>query len=336
VKLLVEKGGIKLVLVSINCITFNHEKYIAKAIEGFLSQKVKFQYEILIHDDASTDKTAEIVREYEKKYPEIIKSIYQVENQYSKGIKASLINEKRASGKYIAICEGDDYWIDPHKLQKQVDYMEANPNCTLCFHNAEIINDNGINFNMRLISDKIKSRVFTAGELANLGFIPTASKLYRRSAFENPPDWYRKSIVGDYPNQLIVASHGYAYYIDNVMSVYRSGSFGSSTDRFNKKTVEEKIKYVMGFIEILNNFNEFSNYRYSTHVEQAIIAREVQIIEWNKDLKKLRDIKYVDYLKSMNGVDKLKFFFRMYFREPYMKLARAKNIISLFFSSLRR
>jgi glycosyltransferase involved in cell wall biosynthesis len=115
-------------LVSICCITYNHEKYIQQCLEGFLIQKTTFLFEILIHDDASTDRTADIIREYETKYPDIIKPIYQTENQYSKGVIVSAVyNWPRAKGKYIALCEGDDYWIDSYKLQKQVDFMEANP-----------------------------------------------------------------------------------------------------------------------------------------------------------------------------------------------------------------
>jgi len=115
-------------LVSISCITYNHENYIRDTIEGFLMQKTNFNFEVLIHDDASTDYTAEIIREYEKKYPDIIKPIYQKENQYSKGVKISpKIQYPRAKGKYIAGCEGDDYWTDSYKLQKQVDFLEANP-----------------------------------------------------------------------------------------------------------------------------------------------------------------------------------------------------------------
>lgn len=325
-----------MVLVSINCITYNHEKYISKAIESFINQKTNFEYEILIHDDASTDRTAEIIRKYEKKYPQIIKPIYQVENQYSKGKRASLINESRAIGKYIAICEGDDYWKDPYKLQKQVDYMEANPNCTLCFHNAEIIDDKGTYLNMRLISDDLSSGTYTAGQLAILGFIPSASKLYKKSVFANPPEWYKRTIVADYPNQLIVASHGYAYYMKEVMSAYRSGAVGSSTDRFSKKTLDEKVDYVKGFIEILNNFNESSDYKYSEDIEQAIIARELQIIEWNKDFKKLRDNRYKKFIKNMKRIDRAKLLFRMIFRVPYMKLAEARGKMRIFFCSIRR
>lgn len=115
-------------LVSISCITFNQEQYIQQAIEGFLIQETSFPFEILIHDDASTDNTAAIIKEYEKKYPAIIKPIYQSENQYSQGNDVSEINIKRAKGKYIAFCEGDDFWIDPLKLQKQIDVLEKNEN----------------------------------------------------------------------------------------------------------------------------------------------------------------------------------------------------------------
>lgn len=107
-------------LVSICCITYNHAPYIRQCLEGFLIQKTTFPFEILIHDDASTDGTADIIREYEARYPHLIKPIYQVENQYSKGTKiSSTYNYPRAKGKYIALCEGDDYWTDPLKLQNK-------------------------------------------------------------------------------------------------------------------------------------------------------------------------------------------------------------------------
>ena len=118
------------VLVSICCITYNQEAYIRDALEGFVKQKTNFRYEVLIHDDASTDRTAEIIREYEEKYPDLIKPILQTVNQYSLGLTnvSGTWNFPRAvknGSKYIAMCEGDDYWIDEHKLQRQVDYLEA-------------------------------------------------------------------------------------------------------------------------------------------------------------------------------------------------------------------
>ncbi len=134
-------------VVSICCITFNHEAYIREAIEGFILQKTNFPIEILIHDDASTDNTSTIIKEYELKFPELIKPIYQKENQYSQGVRPiSKFNFERSKGKYIAVCEGDDYWTDPFKLQKQVDILEQNKNGNIVavVTNASSCNKKGI------------------------------------------------------------------------------------------------------------------------------------------------------------------------------------------------
>lgn len=130
-------------LVSISCITYNHGSYIRECLDGFLMQETTFPFEILIHDDASTDDTASIIREYEQKYPDNIKPIYQTENQYSKRVSISAtFNWPRAQGKYIALCEGDDYWTDPLKLQKQVDFLEENGEYSLTCHRYSIIKEN--------------------------------------------------------------------------------------------------------------------------------------------------------------------------------------------------
>lgn len=131
-------------LVSVCCLTYNHENYIRECLDSFIMQKTNFAFEVLIHDDASTDKTADIIREYEVKYPNIIKPIYQTENQYSKGVKPTFeFNFPRAQGKYIAMCEGDDYWTDPLKLQKQIDFLEAHPDYVLSCHNYKILDFDG-------------------------------------------------------------------------------------------------------------------------------------------------------------------------------------------------
>ena len=123
------------IIVSIITLTYNHEPYIRECLDGILMQQTSFKFELLIHDDASTDNTANIIREYESKYPEIIKPIYQIENQYSKKVPiGATYLYPRAKGKYIALCEGDDYWTDPLKLQKQVDFLEANPDFVMCSH----------------------------------------------------------------------------------------------------------------------------------------------------------------------------------------------------------
>lgn len=124
------------IVVSIQCLAYNHAPYIRQCLDGFVMQKTNFRFEAIIHDDASTDGTQDIIREYEQKYPDIIKPIYQKENQYSKGIPGYITDliSSKCKGKYIALCEGDDYWTDPLKLQKQVDFLEDHPDFVICSH----------------------------------------------------------------------------------------------------------------------------------------------------------------------------------------------------------
>lgn len=122
--------------VSVCCITYNHSKFIGQALESFLNQNTSFSYEILVYDDASNDGTRDILKEYELKYPQIIRVFYSSENQYSQGVRLLNLryNLPRARGKYIATCDGDDFWTDPLKLQKQVDFLDSNPEVVMCFH----------------------------------------------------------------------------------------------------------------------------------------------------------------------------------------------------------
>lgn len=130
------------ILVSVVCLAYNHEKYIRDTLEGFIMQKTSFDFEVIIHEDASTDKTADIIREYEAKHPAIIKPLYQKENIYSKGINCLQFIYPKMKGKYIAFCEGDDYWTDPLKLQKQVDFLEAHPDYVYSCHRFSVLEEN--------------------------------------------------------------------------------------------------------------------------------------------------------------------------------------------------
>lgn len=141
------------ILVSISCITYNHAPYIRQCLDGFMMQQTNFAFEVLIHDDASTDGTTDIIKEYEAQYPDIIKPIYEEENQWVKGRRGSAVfNFPRANGKYIALCEGDDYWTDPLKLQKQIDFLENNSEYIMCSHFRKLHNQNTneIYFNEKL------------------------------------------------------------------------------------------------------------------------------------------------------------------------------------------
>ena len=132
-------------LVSVSCTTFNHAAYIRQCLDPILSQQTNFPFEIIIHDDASTDGIKEIIEEYVAKYPGIIHPIFQTENQYSKGIRGlpSRYNYPRCRGKYIAICEGDDYWTDPLQLQKQVDFLEAHEDYVMTYHDMDVVDQHG-------------------------------------------------------------------------------------------------------------------------------------------------------------------------------------------------
>ena len=209
-------------LVSISCITYNHATYIRQCLEGFLMQKTDFAFEVLIHDDCSTDGTTEIIKEYASKFPNIIKPLYEEENQYQQGNPVGSIvwNIPRAKGKYIAMCEGDDYWIDPFKLQKQVDIMEANPDYSLCFHNAVEFYE-GISKSPRIFNNLTESHVVSLKDITDSWIVPTASMLYRRDIMENYPEWTSKIYSGDLTLQLIAFSKGKIFYINQIMSFYR-------------------------------------------------------------------------------------------------------------------
>ena len=214
-------------LVAIRCITYNHEKYIKEALEGFVIQKTDFPFVAIVHDDASTDNTAAIIREYAEKYPDIIFPIFEKENLYSKwdGSLKEIMNEacEATEAKYYAMCEGDDYWIDPLKLQKQVDFMEANPDYSLCFTKAQVISDDPkVNLT---IYDHLKEKEYSADDIIRKWTIPTASTLIKANVFKAVPS-HKDFCVGDNVLFLTSATKGKLYCLDDKTCVYRRQSDG--------------------------------------------------------------------------------------------------------------
>lgn len=219
------------VMASINCVTFNHVNYIRKALDSFLMQKTDFAFEILVHDDASTDGTSEIIREYEARYPGQVRPLIQKENQYSQGIDniSGAFNFPRARGKYIFMCDGDDYFLSPDKLQRQVDYMEAHPDCTLCIHSARI-DLVGKALTESQMRPYRKSRVIPPEEIIDKSSgYAMSSMAFPARLVKELPDYYVDCPVGDTPLQLLAAANGYGYYMDEPMSAYRVGVAGSWT-----------------------------------------------------------------------------------------------------------
>ncbi len=231
------KGDGTTPVVSICCTTYNHEPYIAETIDSFLMQETNFPFEVLIHDDYSTDNTANIIREYEEKYPNIIKPIYQIENQYSKGIKINpTFNFLRAKGKYIVLCEGDDYWTDPLKLQKQVDVFENNEKISICFHPAEEI-DMSMDTKKLICSHFKEDTEVSISDviLGRGGYMPTASLMFKNIQMDRLAESFKNAPIGDYFVQVYMASLGNTYYINNPMCVYRRNASGSWTDTQKEK-----------------------------------------------------------------------------------------------------
>lgn len=212
-------------LVSICCITFNHARYVRQCLDGFVMQRTSFPFEIIIHDDASTDDTQEIIREYIAEYPDLFKPILQEENQYSKGIRSILATfcYPHAKGKYIALCEGDDYWTDPEKLQMQVDFLEANPEYSMCFHNVDVLNEDTQSIDTGC--DHIETRDYDHAEIQEKLLVPTCSVLFRTDSLKNY-EYDKDYIVGDNVLWATCRSTGKVRGFDRVMGVYRRVSTG--------------------------------------------------------------------------------------------------------------
>lgn len=270
-----ERSGKDQILVSICCITFNQEAYIRDALEGFVSQKTNFKYEVLIHDDASTDKTADIIREYQERYPELIKPILQTVNQYSLGLTnvSGTWNFPRAvknGSKYIAMCEGDDYWIDDQKLQRQVDYMEAHPECALAFHSAKV-EVQGSAVTEQMMRPYKKDRIVTPEEIIDkTSGYATASLLFRTEMVKELPEFYNNAPIADIPLQLLAANMGYGYYMDRPMAVYRLGGAASWTTLMKQGNYEKKQQdYAAAMKRMYRGYDEFSGKRFHETVVRA-------------------------------------------------------------------
>ncbi len=207
-------------LVSIVCATYNHAPFLRETLDSFLAQRTTFSIEILVHDDASTDGTADIVLEYQKRYPDLFRCILQTENQFSKGAKTWVTLLKIARGKYAAICEGDDYWRDPLKLQKQFDYLESHPNVALSCHNAIIINQKGEQIGDSRLKPS-EQRDLSQDELIKGGYVLSLTMFFRNALKEFPPELFR-SPNGDLFICTLIGEHGGAHYHDDIIpAAYR-------------------------------------------------------------------------------------------------------------------
>lgn len=254
-------------LVTIRCTTYNHKRFIEETLDGFLMQKTDFPFEIIVHDDCSTDGTTDIIREYERKYPNIITPIYETENQYSKhnGFIGRILDQY-TKGKYIALCEGDDYWCDASKLQKQVDYMKEHPECVLYIHNA---------YELNLQTQKLipinpypRQGILSTKEVLTevVGQLPpTASMLYRTEIARKRPMEVFHAPVGDRPLRMYLAVAGGVYYSDECMSVYRVNNPNSFTGML--RDYEKSYTLAREMEKFYKRFDSFTHNKYHDEVK---------------------------------------------------------------------
>ena len=246
------------IMVSIKCLAYNHENYIRQCLDSIVSQKTSFMFEAIVHDDASTDKTAKIIEEYASKYPNIIKPIYEERNLYQNDI-IELRKKMNAAvkGKYVAFCECDDYWIDENKLQKQVDFLESNKEYSMCFHNAlEHFEDNSQED--RLFSH-IENRDYTGLEIFETWQVPTASVMVRRTVSENDLYKYllyeKNYVFTDIILFLTASKFGKLHGMTDTMSVYRRQSTGVTAKAyFGKESTQ--IQLANEFLELADIFGK--------------------------------------------------------------------------------
>lgn len=299
------------VKVSVLCMAYNHEKYIRKTLDGFINQQIDFSFEVLVHDDASTDKTADIIREYVEKYPNIIKPIFQTENQYSKNVDIDrCILRTLAKGEYIAYCEGDDYWIDPYKLQKQVDFLDENPQYVATAHNCIFVDAEGQEItSIYPMYRRYCSHRYTLKRFSRDVVYPgqTASIVYRASAYyfdsiEQENAFYGMRLTtGDKRTFLKLLLKGDIFCFEDCMSAYRIVTQGG--DSWSAANYRKNLSYILHIASI--DFRKyvrkyygkpFANYYTTFHTGVACIGK--YILKRNEENKKV----FIQLLNEHGGI----------------------------------
>ncbi len=257
-------------MVSIKCTVYNHAPFLRQCLDGFVMQQTNFRFEAVVHDDASTDNSAHIIQEYAEKYPDIIKPVYEKENIYSKDkVQLRRIMNDLCKGKYVALCEGDDFWTDPLKLQKQVDYMESHPGCSLCFSAANILCEKGIPESDSLVFEEQKTRDWYGTDITKQWTIATASILHINDMHDYPYD--PRFLYGDGPLVLFMLQKGYLHCIGERMVTYRRNAASVTYQTYNCQRIithYEAIKDVFG-----------KKYRYA---DRKIVKQYLKIIRLDK------------------------------------------------------
>ena len=269
--------------VSVLCATYNHEEYLRQTLDSFLNQKTDFPFEVLVNDDASTDSTGDIIREYAAKYPEVIRPFYQKENLYSRRINLyDVVFFPACRGEYIAVCEGDDYWNDPEKLQLQVNWLDSHPEYSACVHNS-----------IGRFTDQPDKVLFAQDGDRDIPFeqvvqgmshaYHTSSILARREFILNPPDYrdvaYHQGYFTDYAVGVRLGLAGKVRFLDRCMSVYRIGSNPSAWSRGVGQEYHKLKRFVSGEIAMLKTVKQHPlTPEQEAAIDQVLLEREYELL----------------------------------------------------------
>jgi glycosyltransferase involved in cell wall biosynthesis len=253
--------------VSVLVTTYNHERYIAQALDSVLMQETDFDYEIVILEDCSTDATREIVLAYQKRHPDKIRLRLNDRNQCSNKPTAEAI--QTAPSRYIAILDGDDYWTSSKKLEKQVEFLEAHPECVLCFHNALRIYEDESRPSLRY-NFASQKQISAFEDIWQYNFIAGCTPMFRKDALGHLPEWFYTLNYGDWPLYILCALHGKIGYIDETLGVYRIHHGGL----WSRHDAIQKLEGLIAFYETMNTNLDF---RFNEIVEPLISARRKEL-----------------------------------------------------------
>ena len=315
--------------VSVICTAYNHENLICSALDGFVMQKTKFAFEVLVHDDASPDGTAAVIQEYAQRYPEIIIPIYQTENQHSKGVKITTeILLPRTRGQYLAFCEGDDFWTDPNKLQKQVDFLDAHPEYVACVHNSVVHDCSGKAPDSLHVVVRDEHDITLKDALKGMSYAYQTSALVMRKEYAyDMPRYYDVAVsygFGDWPRAIYLAQNGPIHFFPEAMSTYRLMSNPSSWSAENF-SVKRRLRHLEGDTAMLEAAREELPCEYAAQIDLEILRRQFVVLELQERYSEMRKPPFGKLWKDRGCKYKAKIWIKQMFPWVYHRFRKIRS-----------
>ena len=312
----------KSVKVSVVVLVYNHERYLKKCLDSILGQITDFDFEIIVHDDASIDDSSKIILDYTKRFPKKVIPVIQTCNRYQAGIDIRKLIAPYIKGDYVALCEGDDWWTDNSKLQTQYDYATSHPSCSLCVHAVDVYNSLGSEIVGHLSPSEV-SREFNIDDiLFGGGGLFGTNSMFFPAAYYLRPEIYNNWGVGDFPSLLYLASKGEVHYLPESMAAYRSNATGSWSERM--QSPDYAITIYKAIADGLNRFDEATKYEFTNRVQTVVNSYIFEIAVLESDFRKCFCSPLVQVYRKMTTRDKLRTIVRMAFPSLYRRLKNRK------------